>query len=72
MKQPSRIKSIALLLRSSRQKRGVLGFTGVIGSRQAGCQTPFIQCLIAPVAYLGGSTDAPYGFKSKRDGIWKV
>ncbi|KMT53554.1 hypothetical protein ACR52_21155 [Pseudomonas fildesensis] len=72
MKQPSRIKSITLLLRSIRQKHGVLCFAGVIGSRQAGCQAPFIQCLIAPVAHLGGSSDSAYGFESKRNGIWKV
>lgn len=72
MKQPSRIKIITFLLCSIRQKHGVLGFTCVIGSRQAGCQTPFIQGLIAPVAYLSGSTDAAYGFESKRDGIRKV
>ena len=72
MKQPSRIKSIALLLRSIRQKLGVLGFTGVIGSRQARCQTPFIQRLVATVADPGSCADAPHRFKSERDGIWKV
>ena len=58
MEQPSGIKSIALLLRSSRQKRGVLGFTGVVGSRQACCLAPLVQRLITPVAHLGGGPDA--------------
>ena len=71
-KQPVSVKRVAPLLCSVRQKRGVLGFTGVVGAGKAGSQAPFIERLTAPFTHLGGGTDATCCFKCKRDGVRKI
>lgn len=72
VQQPSSLECVAFLLRSSRQQLGVFGFTCVIRSRKACSLTPFVQCLVASIAYLRSGPDAAYGFKRKCNSARKI